>query len=69
MLTIAEKIDILEEAREMMEEALEIIRVVADEEPNFRAYVYDQIMEHVNNDNPYNQSINSVLQELYERSN
>ncbi len=58
------RIEQLEEAKMLIENALELLEQIAADDPSFKAYVYDQISEHVENANPYNQSIESKLQEL-----
>lgn len=61
MMTIDEKIEALEGAIELMDEGLGLIKDLADENPNFDAYVYRAISEHIRNSNPYNQSLLSTL--------
>lgn len=67
-MDLNDKIEAIEGATELIEEGLGMIREFADEDPNFKAYVFDQIAEHVSNSNPYNQSLDSVLQRLIEQS-
>ncbi len=62
--TKEEKMEMLEEAMDHLEIALRAIEPMANEDPNFKAYVYDQLKEHYINENPYNQSLQSCLDAL-----
>ena len=64
MMTRNDKIEALEGALELFDEGLSLIEGIACEDPNFEAYVYRQIEEGVRNENPYNQSIQSILDML-----
>lgn len=59
-----EKIEVLEQVLELMGEALDMLNSAFRDDANFKAYVIDQISEHVDNRNPYNQSLASKLREL-----
>jgi hypothetical protein len=65
-MTRDEKIDAVEAAIEMIEEALSMLSDIASSDANFDAYVYRQLSESLNNQNPYNQSLQSYLERLYE---
>ena len=54
----------LKDAKALMEEALELLEPLANEDRAFSAFVYEQITEHVENSNPYNESLVSVLKKL-----
>jgi len=60
---------IAEEMRELVNEAREIAREFKDSSvnmPNANAYIFEQLEEHINNNNPYNQSIMSLANDIYE---
>ncbi|MDZ7355761.1 MAG: hypothetical protein ONB55_21790 [candidate division KSB1 bacterium] len=61
---INEKIEVLEQALDLIGEALDMLNSAFRDDANFQAYVIDQISEHVSNSNPYNQSLSSKLREL-----
>ena len=64
-MTRHEKIEALEEAAELLHTALNLISGAAVGDSNKQAYVVDQISESISNGNPYNQSVESWLEELY----
>ena len=68
-MTNQDKIEALEAAILLVEEALELVLPIANVDANFDAYVYRQISEHLNNQNPYNQSLGSMLAKLCEEEN
>ena len=61
----AERINVIaEEMRTLLEEAKTICEEENMDMPNLNAYVFNQIEEHIENANPHNQSLSSIVEEL-----
>lgn len=56
--------EIKDKIETLVAEAREICKEQNLDMPNLDAYVFDQITEHLENENPHNQSLDSIILEL-----
>ena len=65
-LNLAEKINNLCQARDLLSEAIDLVKQTFPNDGNVRSYWIDQVAEHLHKENQYNLDIEDLMNRVYE---